>query len=62
VLNQTTIPGTDDWWLVQLATQLGNDFPRLNKLRRYANGDAPLPNDSPRQMRRAYARFVRAPG
>jgi hypothetical protein len=59
VLSQTTVPGSDDWWLVQLAEQLGGGFPRLHKLRRYANGDAPLPDDSPRQMRRAYARFVK---
>lgn len=59
MLDQTTTPGTDDWWLVQLAEQLGGGFGRLHKLRRYATGDAPLPDDSPRQMRRAYARFVR---
>jgi len=55
----TTVTGSDDWWLMRLAQGLGAGFPRLAKLRSYATGEAPVPLDSAKPTRAAYARFVR---
>lgn len=53
-----SVPGSDDWWAMRLAIELGEGFPRLHKLRRYRQGDAPLPEDANTVMRRGYAQFV----
>lgn len=59
MLNDAKTPGTDDWWLMRLATKLGNDFPRLHLLRCHRDGSAPLPVDTNPAMRRAYESFLR---
>jgi hypothetical protein len=51
-------PGTDDWFLVTIAAEMGANFPRLHKLRRYREGDAPVPGEASASMRDAYVSFV----
>lgn len=52
-------PGSDDWYLVDLATEMGKNFSRLGKLRKYREGDAPVPEEATGAMREAYRQFVR---
>lgn len=59
MLEQTTIPGSDDWWLVQLATDFGADLPRLFRMQSYADGTNPLPDETDLSMAEAYRRFIR---
>lgn len=60
MLVETGVPGTDDWWLMRLATQLGNGLPRMHKLTQYRNGDALLPDNSwDAGTRESYIRFMR---
>lgn len=59
MLTEAETPGTDDWYAVQLATELGAGFPRLNTLRKYREGDAPVPDDAEPAMREAYKRVVK---
>lgn len=58
MLTQLSITGSDDWWLLECATALGKNFERLGKLRKYREGDAPVPTESSGAMRAAYAAFV----
>jgi hypothetical protein len=58
MLTEAQTPGTDDWYLMELAIELGKDFPRLGKLRRYREGDAPVPNEASGSMRQAYKSFT----
>lgn len=57
-LSQYQIAGSDDWWAMRLTAKLGASFPRLFKLRRYRNGDAPLPEELDPQIRQAFAQFI----
>lgn len=59
MLTQTTITGSDDWWLMREATDLGADFPRLFKLQSYADGTNGVPSQASPQMAAAYAQFVK---
>lgn len=59
MLELASVPGSDDWWVMRLTTQLGQGFPRLHKLRRYRFGDAPLPEESNSVFRQGYAEFVK---
>lgn len=52
-------PGTDDWLLMDLASEMGRNFQRLGTLRRYREGDAPVPQESSAAMRDAYVKFVK---
>lgn len=54
----TAMNGSDDWWLDFLGTKLGANFPRLDRLRSYREGTAEVPDQSNREVRDAYARFV----
>jgi hypothetical protein len=58
-LTQAGTPGTDDWFLLELANEMGANFPRLHKLRRYRTGDAPVPDEATPAMRDAYVRFIK---
>ncbi|WP_213816236.1 hypothetical protein [Glaciihabitans sp. dw_435] len=58
MLTQTSTPGTDDWWVMQLATDFGNDLPRLHKLQSYADGTNALPDEGDAGMKEAYRRFI----
>ena len=55
-----SIPGSDDWWLTRLSTQLGKSFPRLGHLRSYIDGDIPVFDAGPSAqfVQDAYRRFV----
>ena len=46
------------WWLLQLSEKLNDRLPRLERLRRYADGDADLP-ESAEAVREAYRAFQR---
>ncbi|KJL39918.1 hypothetical protein [Microbacterium trichothecenolyticum] len=46
MLAEAGIPGTDDWWLMRLANELGNGLPRMGRLTRYRDGDALLPDNA----------------
>jgi hypothetical protein len=52
-------PGSDDWLLMDLGREMGANFPRLNTIRRYRNGDAPVPDEATPAMRAAYVKFVK---
>jgi hypothetical protein len=58
MLEQTSVPGTDDWWLTQLAIQYGADLPRLYRLQSYSDGTNALPDEIDAGMREAYLRFI----
>jgi hypothetical protein len=58
LLTQTSIPGTDDWWLTQLAVEWGKDLPRLGELKRRRDGVAEAPNWGDAAMTNAYSKFV----
>lgn len=59
MLIETSIPGSDDWWLVRLAEKLGAGMPRMHKLTRYRNGDALLPeNEWDAGTRESYKRWL----
>jgi hypothetical protein len=58
MLTETSIPGTDDWWLMQLAADFGADLPRLHRMQSYADGTNDLPEEADQNMRDAYRRFL----
>ncbi len=57
-LTEAGVPGTDDWYLMGLANDMGANFPRLGRLRRYREGDAPMPDEADPGMRAAYRKFI----
>lgn len=60
MLTEYEVVDSDDWWLVRLATQMGEGFERLEKLRKYRDGDALLPDESISvEEREAYLKFYR---
>jgi hypothetical protein len=58
MLEQTTVLGSDDWWLVQLAADFGADLPRLYRMQSYADGTNALPDEADAAMKDAYRRFI----
>jgi len=59
-LAETTVPGSDDWCLAELAKDFGSSLPRLRKLESYVDGTAMLPvHATSVSMRDAYLRFVK---
>lgn len=58
MLTLASVPGTDDWWLIRLATELGAGFPRLRKLQRYRTGDAPIPDTANHVTRASMVKFM----
>ncbi len=59
LLSETSVPGTDDWWLMRLAVEYGQGLPRLARLRGYIDGTSALPSEASQAMREAYRRFLR---
>lgn len=59
LLSETSVPGTDDWYLMRLAVQYGAGLPRLGRLRSYVDGTSALPVEASQAMREAYRRFLR---
>ncbi len=58
MLSETSTPGTDDWWLMQLATDFGADLPRVYRMQSYADGTNALPDEVDAAMADAYRRFI----
>lgn len=58
MLEETSTPGTDDWWIMELAEEFGLELPRLHRLQSYADGTNALPNEGDVAMRDAYRRFI----
>lgn len=58
MLTQTSVPGTDDWWLMQLAADFGADLPRMYQMKSYAEGTNALPDEVDPAMREAYRKFI----
>lgn len=58
MLTETSIPGTDDWWVMELAADFGSDLPRLHRMQSYADGTNALPDEADAAMRDAYRRFI----
>lgn len=59
-LVETTVRGSDDWCLAELAADFAADLPRRHKLRSYVDGTAMLPvHATSASMRDAYLRFVK---
>ena len=59
MLADAAVPGTDDWWLVRVAQKLGDNLPRMERLRSYRDGDALLPDNAwDAGTRDSYRRFV----
>jgi len=59
VLTETDVVGSDDWWLVRLASELGSSFEHLYELKSYRDGEAMLPNEAFTGAERdAYTRFM----
>ncbi|MDQ1113942.1 hypothetical protein QE418_003390 [Microbacterium testaceum] len=60
MLIETSIPGSDDWWLMRLADKLGAGMPRMERIRRYRDGDALLPeNEWDAGTRESYKRWLK---
>jgi hypothetical protein len=59
LLSETSVPGTDDWFLMRLAVQYGAGLPRLGRLRSYMDGTSALPSEASQAMRESYRRFLR---
>lgn len=60
MLTEAGIPGTDDWWLLRIAAKLGENLPRMERIRSYRDGDALLPDNAwDRGTRESYKRFVK---
>lgn len=59
MLENTSVAGSDDWWLMRLGRELGEGLPRLGKLRRYRDGDAMVPEQSHERTRESYISFMR---
>lgn len=57
-LTETSIPGTDDWWVMELASDFGRELPRLHRLKAYSDGTNALPEETDQAMRDAYRRFI----
>lgn len=58
MLTQTSVPGTDDWYLMQLAAEFGADLPRMHRMKAYADGTNALPDEVDASMREAYRKFI----
>lgn len=60
MLEDTSVAGTDAWWLMQLAAEFGDGLPRIAKLDSYVDGTALLPVEGTSASQRdAYLRFVK---
>jgi hypothetical protein len=58
MLTNTSTPGTDDWWVMELAAEFGGDLPRMHKLKSYVDGTNALPDEADQSMREAYRQFI----
>lgn len=58
MLSAAKTPGSDDWWLLRLATAKGADFRRMGRLRDHYDGTIDVPDGSIAPMREVYRRFT----
>lgn len=58
MLTEAKTPGTDDWFVTQLAEKLGAGFPRLKKLESYRDGTFAVPIEADPAVREAYRQFA----
>lgn len=59
MLTEAEIPGTDDWYLVTLAKELGQGFPRLKRLDSYSDGSIVVPENADAAVKEAYRKFIK---
>lgn len=59
MLSDAKTPGTDDWYLTQLAEELGAGFPRLAMLDSYRDGTFAVPMEADPAVREAYKKFAK---
>jgi hypothetical protein len=59
MLTESSVTGSDDWWLVRLGRELGEGLPRMGKLRRYRDGDAMVPEQAHERAKASYVSFAR---
>lgn len=60
MLLETSVPGSDDWWLMRLAHSLGDGLPRMGKITSYRDGNALLPENAwDVGTRESYMRFMK---
>ncbi len=59
MLTEALIPGTDDWYLVELGKELGANFPRIAMLESYRDGTFVVPVEADPAVREAYKKFAR---
>jgi hypothetical protein len=60
MLDDVSVPDSDDWWLMRLARKLGDGLPRMSKLRTYRDGDALIPSETwDAATREQYLRFAK---
>lgn len=59
MLSEALIPGTDDWYLVELGKDLGSNFPRIAMLESYRDGTFVVPVEADPAVREAYKKFAK---
>lgn len=59
MLTEVDVPGSDDWYLVKCAEQLGKGFPRLQMLDSYRDGSFVVPVEADPAVREAYKKFAK---
>src|SRR5690606_35410903 len=58
MLTEAQVPGSDDWYLVQLGEKMGENFARLKELDSRLDGTFAVPNDADPAVREAYMKFA----
>lgn len=58
MLTDSKVAGSDDWYLFELASELGRGFPRLKTLDSYVDGTFVVPIDADPSSREAYKKFA----
>lgn len=58
MLTEAQVPGTDDWYLVQIATEMGAGFERLAMLESYDEGTFVVDTQADPAVQEAYKRFA----
>ncbi|UOR02071.1 hypothetical protein MUN77_01685 [Leucobacter allii] len=59
MLTEASVPGTDDWFLVEIATAMGEDFERLKLLDSYDDGTFVVPVEADPSAVEAYLRMAK---
>ncbi len=59
MFTEAGVTGSDDWWILRLATQLGAGFPRLKKLQSYRDGTCMIPAEASMAQTRAFQLFIK---